>query len=109
MKLEVSPMSQRTILTNGAALQVTETGDGAPALLFLHYWGGSSRTWREVIARFGGWPRSIALDQRGWGGSIATDGRYDLSTDAVHLAIGMTNALRMRSIIMPQALRMGDD
>ena len=53
-------------------------GAGDPALVFLHYWGGSSRTWQEVIRRLGGEPLAIALNQRGWGGSVATDGRYDL-------------------------------
>jgi pimeloyl-ACP methyl ester carboxylesterase len=68
--------------TNGAAIQVAETDKGDPALVFLHYWGGSSRTWQDVIDLLGGSPRSIALDQRGWGGSVATDGRYDLSAMA---------------------------
>jgi pimeloyl-ACP methyl ester carboxylesterase len=49
----------------------------------LHYWGGSSRTWRGVIDRLAGKARCIALDQRGWGGSVATDGRYDLAAMAV--------------------------
>jgi hypothetical protein len=26
------------------SLNVRESGEGEPALLFLHYWGGSSRT-----------------------------------------------------------------
>jgi pimeloyl-ACP methyl ester carboxylesterase len=75
-------MSDRIINTNGAAIHVTESGVGEPALVFLHYWGGSSRTWRLVIGRIGAKPHAIALDQRGWGASVATDGRYDLSTMA---------------------------
>jgi len=75
-------MSDRVINTNGAAIRVEESGAGEPALIFLHYWGGSSRTWRIVIDRLGVWCRSIILDQRGWGASIATDGRYDLSVMA---------------------------
>lgn len=59
-------MSRRIIDTNGAAIQVVEAGAGDPALVFLHYWGGSSRTWQDVIDQLGGRPRSIALDQRGW-------------------------------------------
>jgi pimeloyl-ACP methyl ester carboxylesterase len=35
-----------------------------------------------VIDRLGGTSRCVALDQRGWGASIATDGRYDLSAMA---------------------------
>ena len=75
-------MSDRVINTNGAAIRVEESGAGEPALIFLHYWGGSSRTWRIVIDRLGDKSRCIALDQRGWGASIATDARYDLSVMA---------------------------
>jgi pimeloyl-ACP methyl ester carboxylesterase len=71
-------MSNRIINTNGASIRVAESGAGEPALIFLHYWGGSSRTWRGVIDLLGGRPRCIAVDQRGWGGSVATDGQYDL-------------------------------
>jgi 3-oxoadipate enol-lactonase len=75
-------MSDRAINTNGAVIHVEESGVGEPAFIFLHYWGGSSQTWRTVIDRLGGKPLSIALDQRGWGASIATEGRYDLSAMA---------------------------
>jgi pimeloyl-ACP methyl ester carboxylesterase len=75
-------MSDHLINTKGAAIYLSETGEGEPALLFLHYWGGSSRTWSSVIERLEGKPRCIALDQRGWGASIAADGRYDLAAMA---------------------------
>ena len=87
-------MSDRIIHAHGADLHVTEIGVGEPALVFLHYWGGSSRTWREVINRLGGAPHAIAVDQRGWGDSVATDGRYDLAAmaddaEAVARALGL--------------------
>jgi pimeloyl-ACP methyl ester carboxylesterase len=75
-------MSQHMIETNGATIRVTERDAGQPALVFLHYWGGSSRTWRGVIDRLAGRARCVALDQRGWGESIATDGRYGLAAMA---------------------------
>lgn len=75
-------MSQLMIETNGATIRVVESGAGEPALVFLHYWGGSSRTWRGVIDRLTGKARCIALDQRGWGESVATDGRHDLAAMA---------------------------
>jgi pimeloyl-ACP methyl ester carboxylesterase len=53
-------VSRRIINTNGAAIQVAEVGDGDPALVFLHYWGGSSRTWHDLIDRLGRSSRSIA-------------------------------------------------
>jgi hypothetical protein len=35
-----------------------------------------------VIDRLGDSPRAIAVDQRGWGSSVAKDGRYDLDAMA---------------------------
>jgi pimeloyl-ACP methyl ester carboxylesterase len=78
----LNPMFDRLINTNGAAIRIEESGAGEPGLVFLHYWGGSPRTWRSVINRFGGKPLCNTLDQRGWGASIAADGRYDLSAIA---------------------------
>ena len=54
---EKSPESHRIVNTNGAAIQVTDRGASEPALVFLHYWGGSSRTWQDVT--LGGKPCAI--------------------------------------------------
>lgn len=54
-------------VSNTIKLHVEDSGTGATALVFLHYWGGSSRTWRHVIHRLGPAFRTIAVDQRGWG------------------------------------------
>jgi hypothetical protein len=37
------------IAANGLRINVRDRGRGEPSLVFLHYWGGSSRTWDEVI------------------------------------------------------------
>ena len=69
----------------GLSFNVMETGDGSPALLFLHYWGGSARTWKVVISLLSADFRCIAYDQRGWGGSDAPPQGYsirDLAVDA---------------------------
>jgi pimeloyl-ACP methyl ester carboxylesterase len=79
---EVSLMSEHIVNTNGAAIHVTDGGAAEPALIFLHYWGGSSQTWQGVVDRLGETRRVIVLDQRGWGHSVATDGRYDLAAMA---------------------------
>lgn len=60
---------QRIIHVNDVDLNVVDTGGGAPALVFLHYWGGSSRTWMPVIERLRGDYRCVAIDFRGWGQS----------------------------------------
>ena len=46
------------VASNGLAIHVEEQGDGDLSLVFLHYWGGSSRTWKYVTA---GLP-SVAAD-----------------------------------------------
>ena len=57
--------SSRVIATNGAALRIAEGGTGEPALVFLHYWGGS-----PICRSRGGGMMSVAvpldrLDERG--------------------------------------------
>ena len=71
--------------SNGVHLNVTQSGAGAPALVFLHYWGGSSRTWRRVIEALAPEFRTVAIDQRGWGKSEAPANGYalaDMADDA---------------------------
>jgi pimeloyl-ACP methyl ester carboxylesterase len=72
----------RFIETRGARLRILESGTGEPAVLFLHYWGGSARTWRRVIDALGERTHAIAWDQRGWGQSEALDGQNDLTAMA---------------------------
>ena len=64
-------MEQRRIdLGDGIALDVVDTGPrDAPALIFLHGFPESHRTWRHQIAHFSDRYRCIAPDQRGYRGS----------------------------------------
>lgn len=68
-------MEQRRIeLANGIHLDVVDTGPpqerpDAPALIFLHGFPESHRTWRHQIAHLQDRYRCIAPDQRGYGGS----------------------------------------
>lgn len=71
-------MATRTIRTRGADLRIDDAGRTEPALIFLHYWGGSARTWDAVVAQLPIAIRKVVINQRGWGGSRALDGRYDL-------------------------------
>lgn len=48
-----------------------------PTLVFLHYWGGSGRTWAPVISALPG-RDTLTLDLRGWGHSRTLPGPYDL-------------------------------
>ena len=73
-------------------LNVEERGSGEPTLVFLHYWGGSRRTWSKVIDGLKDSFHCIAYDQRGWGESDAPAEAYsiaDLANDAVLLIEAM--------------------
>lgn len=54
---------------NGVRLAVRDQGSGSPVLVFLHYWGGSFRTWDRVIQLLTPSFRCVAYDHRGWGES----------------------------------------
>ncbi|MFZ9395087.1 MAG: alpha/beta fold hydrolase, partial [Erythrobacter sp.] len=61
---------KRVTLANGIELDVVDEGPrDAPALIFLHGFPESHRTWRHQIAHFSGRFRCIAPDQRGYRGS----------------------------------------
>jgi pimeloyl-ACP methyl ester carboxylesterase len=65
----------RVTLANGIELDVLDTGPAkdnvgdSPALIFLHGFPESHRTWRHQIAHLSGRFRCIAPDQRGYRGS----------------------------------------
>ncbi|MBT2411986.1 alpha/beta hydrolase [Streptomyces sp. ISL-12] len=52
------------------------TGTG-PTLVFLHYWGGSARTWDLVVDRLAG-RDTVTVDFRGWSRSRNLAGPYTL-------------------------------
>ncbi|OCL11345.1 putative alpha/beta hydrolase [Glonium stellatum] len=54
-----------------------------PALLFLHYWGGSSRTFHHLTTALSKSYTTIALDHRGWGLSKGPDHAEVYSTQAL--------------------------
>lgn len=64
------------ITVNGLSFHVSDTGAGHPALVFLHYFGGSARTWQPVIDRLAPRFRCLAIDLRGWGDSESAPTGY---------------------------------
>jgi pimeloyl-ACP methyl ester carboxylesterase len=85
--------------TNGVVLNVEQRGAGAPALVFLHYWGGSSRTWRRVVELLAPEFRTVAIDQRGWGKSEAPATGYALA-DMADDALAVIEALDLERYIL---------
>jgi pimeloyl-ACP methyl ester carboxylesterase len=61
-------------------LYIREKGTRGPALVFLHYYGGSSRTWTPVIEALPADAHTIAVDLRGWGQSEKPEDGYTLAS-----------------------------
>ncbi len=76
-----------------------EKGVGEPALVFLHYWGGSHRTWNGVISRLADTFRCVAYDSRGWGKSQAPAGGYSI-TDLADEASSLIQTLSLTKYVL---------
>ena len=68
----------RLIEVDGAQLYAETRSGTDPALVFLHYWGGSRRTWQLVLNRLHPDQAFVNYDQRGWGESANAPGPYDM-------------------------------
>ena len=71
---------QLTVHVNSVNLNITLFGRRGPTLVFLHYWGGSSRTWSPIMEQLSADYCCLALDFRGWGASSRSATLYDLGT-----------------------------
>ncbi len=87
------------ITSNGIGINVEDQGSGVPALVFLHYYGGSSRTWKHVTAPLAKYYRTIAIDHRGWGQSDAPASGYALADHADDVA-GVIESLGLERYIL---------
>lgn len=87
------------IKSNGTRIHVTQKGSGELSLVFLHYYGGSSRTWDAVAGELSDRYAVVAIDHRGWGESEAPGDGYriaDLAADAE----GVIEALGLRRYLL---------
>lgn len=87
------------IESNGTRIHVRQRGSSELALVFLHYYGGSSRTWDGVASELADRYRIVATDHRGWGDSDAPADGYriaDLAADAQ----GVIEALELRRYVL---------
>ena len=84
---------------NGTHIQVTQQGNGELALVFLHYYGGSSRTWDTVSGALSERYRTVAIDHRGWGESAKPESGYELATLAAD-AQAVISALNLQRYIL---------
>jgi 3-oxoadipate enol-lactonase len=56
-------------ISASTSLNVVFSGTQGPTLIFLHFWGGSSRTFSPIITILSSQHHTIAVDFRGWGES----------------------------------------
>lgn len=74
----MSQVDVRRVTVLGGQLPVRVQAGRAPALLFLHYWGGSHRTFGPVLARLTSGCTVASYDHRGWGASRDLPGPYGI-------------------------------
>ena len=87
------------VTSNGVTIHAEEKGEGEPSLVFLHYYGGSSRTWRHVTGPLSREFRTVAIDHRGWGVSDAPAAGYGLK-DLAADAEGVILALNLKRYVL---------
>jgi pimeloyl-ACP methyl ester carboxylesterase len=66
-----------SVPVSGGSLTVRHRTGSGPTLVFLHYFGGSARSWDQVIEHLPDVP-ALAYDQRGWGTAASVSGPYSL-------------------------------
>ncbi|TCK72488.1 alpha/beta fold hydrolase [Acidipila rosea] len=67
------------VLIGNVSLEVEQSGAGDLALVFLHYWGGTHRTWTKLTAELESSYRIVTYDMRGWGKSGAATNGYSIA------------------------------
>jgi 3-oxoadipate enol-lactonase len=87
------------VTVNDVSLFVEDRGVGSPALVFLHYWGGTHRTWDAVIRELGSGFRTISYDSTGWGQSAPAANGYALGALADGAA-GLIQQLRVEEYVL---------
>jgi pimeloyl-ACP methyl ester carboxylesterase len=76
----------RKLRANELDFNIRDIGSKEPALVFIHYWGGTGRTWDLVARPLSERHRCVAPDLRGWGGSDKSATNYDLHVQADDVA-----------------------
>jgi pimeloyl-ACP methyl ester carboxylesterase len=74
----MSQVNMHPVNVRGGRLPVRVQPGELPALVFLHYWGGSHRTFEPVIARLAAGCAVVSYDHRGWGAARDVPGPYGI-------------------------------
>lgn len=87
------------LTVNGLNLNVFQAGAGERALVFLHFWGSSSREWSHVIDGLSSRFHCVAPDARGNGASDAPGSGYRIA-DLADDVEGVIAALKLTSYVL---------
>lgn len=74
------------IKKNKSIFNFIESGAGETALVYLHYFGGSSNTWSQVIDKLNDDFHCIAIDLQGFGASQSSGKELSVSGNAQSVA-----------------------
>jgi len=85
--------------TNNATLSFVETGKGKITLVFLHYFGGSYKTWAKVIKELSNDYRCIAIDLPGFGDSEITSATLSVKENAKIVA-NLIRAFHLKKFVL---------
>jgi 3-oxoadipate enol-lactonase len=83
----------------GFSIHVERHGSGEPTIVFLHYWGGTSRTWSKVAAELQGKFATVAYDARGWGQSDKTVAGHRLA-DLAGETLALIEKLEIKKYVL---------
>ena len=87
------------IAIDNVTLNVQVLGQGEPTLVFLHYWGGTHRTWSVVTPQLTSDYRVVTYDMRGWGHSSAAVDGYSIAALA-NEATALIQQLGLRTYVL---------
>ena len=96
--------STKTIRVQGLDFHVRDVEGNRPALVFIHYWGGTGRTWDLVIREMAGRHRCVAPDLRGWGKSDKKADSHDLHTQADDVAAIIASLGLSQYVLLGQSM-----
>ncbi len=82
-----------------APLNFIETGKGKITLVFLHYFGGSSKSWSYVISKLEKSFHCIAIDLRGFGNSPAPGEQLSVNDNANDV-INLIQTLQLKKYVL---------
>ena len=94
-----STTSNERMNIQGLSIHVEQHGTRTPSIIFLHYWGGTSRTWSRVASRLQDRFQTIAYDARGWGHSDKVSTGYAVK-DLADEVLALVGNLKLNAFVL---------